>query len=465
MAAFSGSTYGAAVAAANPTLVLPPVGFKWDWVNYPVTINKVGGKYYPTCNPRAWIPGIWTAPLATGIFHVSSVSGNDTTGTGIGTFIGDFSTAVKTISRAITLANATAAPWLILLKGGEIWNRSNGLHTTAGTLMPTQDCGIISWGGRSTVHTADDLTWADDGTGNNTYTSTVANGLRCLDLLNFDSYTADDGSIFTNHKHLTNVADAAAVRASTTGAWSIVGGVCYAKRADLAAVTSSNTRLLRSLPVCRFDATTKNVFLKGIDFQGGTTHCLDASYAAVRNIVAEDCSFKYPNTRVATAGNGIAIDNMTGIAVFVRCHSGSVPTDALNGHQTANGPSYVLAIDFKAFDMGNPGATSCNGLTPHEDFSVIDVNGEYGFARGGTIRATNKSQAWIIGTYPHDDQGDGSNQAEIFAESNARIWSDGVRARGTVAVNVGSTAAYYHRNPFPLVGSQIGTGINTTFSI
>ena len=67
--------------------------------------RDANGRIQWEVDPKRLIPTeVWTAPLATQVFHVDPVNGNDSTGTGIGTYRFDFSAAVKTLTKAIQLA-------------------------------------------------------------------------------------------------------------------------------------------------------------------------------------------------------------------------------------------------------------------------------------------------------------------------------------------------------------------------
>lgn len=444
-----------------PVDIVPPSGFLWDHVSYPVRTRRFGTNYVVDCNPRAWIPGVWTAARATAIFHVDVGSGNDTTGTGIGAFIGDFSTAVKTISKAFTLGNATAGPYQVIVKAG-IYNRTNGFHSIGGTVFPTQNVAVIGFGGKVVCHSADDLTYVNDGSGTNTYSTTRSSVSRGFSITDDVATVARDGSTVYDHLEYPKVADQATCQA-TPGSWAQVSTVLYVHRHDGAVVTNANFRATLASPVCKLDATTKNVFLKGIEFEGGVTNCLDATYAVTRNIVAEDCSFKYPATTVATGGNAVSIDNMTGIAAFVNVVAGAAPTDAFNQHQTANGPSVLLTINCKVISTGYVGNVSCNPWTFHETVIGWDINGDYRGARGGTVRNINTTIGYLVGSILQGDRGDGTTQGEIVLGDNARLFVEGATVNGVNAVSITSGAALYRKGG-TYTGAQIGAGINTTYT-
>lgn len=433
--AYRNTTFNITSVKAAP--VTPPAGFSWDFASYPFSVLDDGLNYSVVVSPRDWVPGVFAAPLATGIFHVDPVSGNDTTGTGIGTVLGDFSVAVKSLSKAITLGNATLAPFRVIAKPG-IYNRALIPNGLGGTIFPTQNCTIEGFNGRAIIHSADAAVWTDDGSGTNTYSSPIASHTRAFDMLN----TATDG-VVVNYTELTRVADQATVQ-TTLGAVAQVGGTVYVRRTDLLAPSDTNTRVLRGAAVCKWDATSKSVFLKNCDFEGGTTNCLDAVYAATRNIVAEDCSFKYSGSYNSTGGNSIAIDLMVGIACFTNCIADMAPTDAFNGHSTGAGvPPHLMTIGCRGFNTGIAGNTSCNLLTIHENVRAFDFGGFYSLARGGTIRNIGQSVMWTVSPNVSGDRGDGSTLGEIVLSDNARAWAYRPTVNGTVAYSLSTGAILY----------------------
>lgn len=444
----------------------PPVGYRWNFAQYPFRVFQNGpNSYNLQVTPRKWIPDtVWTST----VYHVDVATGNDTTGTGVGAFVGDFSAATKSPWRAVQLAVAAGKlDAQIVVKAG-VYGRALGFHGISTTIFPSLNVAYWAFGGRVVVHSADALTWTNDGSGTNTFSATRAAVSRVSYLAGSVTTVARDGTNVQDYPDLVKVADQATCQA-TPGSWAQVGSVLYAHLIDGAVVSDANTRALLASPVMQLNSTTKAVFMggydsptSGFDLQGGTTNCFDATYLAERNIVVENSSFGYNGTYTATTGNAVGIDNMKGVAVFVNCIAHKAPTDMYNHHQTSGGPSYMMTINCKGFNTGFVGNTSANFRTLHETANGFDFMSEGSGARGGTLRNINDSRDWNVGSYYHDDNGDGVTQGEVVIADTSVWYGDGVTASGVNAIVVTSSASVYKRGG-SYTGAQIGVGVNTTY--
>jgi hypothetical protein len=236
-----------------------PTGFPWNRALLDVRIGRAMGQTYGgAINPASLLPAaVWAAPLATQVFHVDTVNGSDTTGTGIGNYFGDFSSSpVRTLSKAIILANATTIASRILINGAG--NPTLNRASVGSATFPTVPLAIEALGGRVTLAGTDAHTWALNGTYTNCYSATETNASGAIDLLNQRWLGEAQGARLLDRKgvgrqsyvefavYATPAALSAATLSGTTGGgYCNSGGVTYVRRADGAAVTDVNTRVFR----------------------------------------------------------------------------------------------------------------------------------------------------------------------------------------------------------------------------
>ena len=434
-----------------------PRGFVWDSNRLPFTAwRDANGRIQWEVDPKRLIPTeVWTAPLATQVFHVDPISGNDSTGTGIGTYRFDFSTAVKTLTKAITLANATENPSQIIVKcDSSPWMTRGQSGQSSGARNNSVALAVIAYGGRLRITASDAHTWAQDGTYTNTYSTSESNCSGVFDLLNTQIIEGK-----TLYQHLTKAADLATCN-STPGTWINTGGKTYVRRADGAAVTDANTLTLRNDRGLSVEGAASS-YWQGIDFEGG----FRSITAQTKNVVAEDCRARYGQLEVTT-GQCWAFDNLTGVIALINCEGDMAGADLFNFKQAA-GRSFALLAGCSGVSAGHSGTGSSNGLTGHEDCVVVDIGGNYRKAKGGTIRFVNSSQLWAIGTQARYDQGDGVTRSEFVANTQAQIWLDDTVAEADAAdINAlaATTAAsrIHKRNHTTLVGLETGSGVVDT---
>lgn len=459
--------------ALPPSSVTPPAGLGWDYGAWPFDVASVSGKASVRVNVRSWVsPTIWTAPRATCHFHVDPVNGSDTTGTGLGTYDGDWSAAVKSAGKALQLGNADANcpdAYQVLLRNNNYYTRSNSFSGLAGTIVPTKHLGVSCLGGTNcNMGTFDDITWAVDGTYGNLSSATLSNALKVVDRIHPVSFTGPTGLSITRMPEFTLSADPATCNAvsATTYCWVLAGGKIYVHRGDGVAPTNANTRVYRDAAGFRLDGTSKDVYVQGVDFEGGAAGAIAAQVAATtRNLVFVNGSAGYAGG-VGRAANSVAIDYNVGVAAFVDWKATSSWVDGLNIHKTDGGsPSYMFCLRCISWWTGGAGQTSANAFTGHENTvsAILASDGSWG--HGGTCRYINFSRVWFWRTACHDDQGDGSIKGEFMAGDNTWMWLDETTAAGTgISVNPGSGTIIYKRNHRTLSGTESGGGTATSFT-
>lgn len=446
-----------------------PANLGWDGVNFNFGVitlsNLYSNVYGRTSVSLETIFNTKSNALLnpTTTYYVSVSSGNDANaGTSAGA-------AVKSIYQAITLANATGNPAKIIVSAG-IYPRVNSF-SGASALKPTVDIAVVATGGRVVTGPFDQFSAPTrDATYTNTYSFSLSNALRVLDMQNNNQYG--------NYVDLVNVSTPTLCNA-TPNSWVISGGTIYINRADQAAVTNVNTRVVRD---ARNIIVNADVSLyvgpqtgnDGFDFIGGNNNgVLDfditTATSTLRACIFKNCTFNYGGGPTATGANGVAVDSMHGIAAFENCQADASWKDGFNFHNVRSSAGvFCLTINCAAVDSGRIGNQSCNGITHHEDCISIDIAGHYKNGRGGTAHSIGTSKTFFAGTYIDTDLGDiilgGNILPQAFRTGDtATYWLDRCKVTGPknmyAMFTATSGASIYYRNL--MAGSLKGGGSGT----
>ena len=443
---FTGGQLRDTVNAAGP--LSPPTGFPFRFDLCPLTISALPGGYHVTVNPRGLIPaGVWSAQP----YHVM-VGGNDNL-SGLGAYEGDFTNALGTIKKAVELANAANVPARIIVKAGD-YRRDRSMGGT-GNIVPTVDIAFIAWGGRVVTGPWDDLTYTSVGGG--VYSAARSNVLRVFDIATVDA----NG----DYAELTKVTDQATC-AATPGSWAQVSSTLYVNRLDGAVVTNANTRALILANGAYFNATSKAVYMEGIDVEGGSAGGIYAT-STTGNFVAVNCTSKYAGT-VGTPVDQFRMLNISGVVLLKDCVGARGRKDALNFTRDSGTARtmFVLTIDCVGRDCGSADTNSCNGWTLHQDIVGIDIGGRYNNCRGGTVRNINQTRAWMVGATIYGDTSDGDISAtEVRLDNSAMIWLERCDIEATTnALSATDTTSIFTRD-CTIDGAQVtsGSGVIAAF--
>lgn len=451
-----------------------PGSLGWDTTNFPFSITSITdlpGTLRSTAvvsvTPEGLFDAVSTARTAPGAtFYVDVSTGNDANPGTIGS-------KVKSIWKAIALANAAAVPTKIIVTGSTYFRTNNPWFNGGSGIQPTVDLALIADAGRVITGTFDPPgTLSRDGTQVNCFVLTVSSVNRVCDMANLDR--------FGNYTDLKNVATAALCNAEPNS-WTLVAGTLYIHRADQAGVTNANTRVFRPSTKTTQFLNPVNVYMGGTspgdgwDLEGGSNNAaFDASPTSpgsTRHVIAvKDSTFRYGGGTTDTGARAVAVDSWQGLAAFFNCRADGGWTDGFNFHNSnAASNMNVLTVNCSGYDNGRPGGVSCNGWTSHEDVKGIDVAGFYWGNHGGTVRSINTSKTWLAGTAIKDDYGDlfsasGSlPPTAVMVDDTATYWCDRVRldmpagGRGYRANTAGSAIHKHNCWPTPLPDSGPGT--------
>jgi len=437
---------GAEAVTLNRLLQIPA---EIGWPStFPLGIEKFSNGYKTTVNPRSLVnAAIWTGP----VYHVDVLNGNNSN-SGLGSFEGDFSLAVRDINAAITLGNATSAPYRVLIRGGtnrvyrdthSINGRASGWPTppTGALVEPTQHCALIGHGGRVDHRASKSVAsfpTTKDGTYTNCYVvSSCEATRRVMDFLDLTALGVPE--------ELTRLTSEIATCDTTPNSFFQSGSTLYLHRADGVAPTYANTGIYCNTYTAAFLSCTTDLYFEGIDFSGGNSGALYIDPASTRNVVAVDCTFKYAGT-LESALDGLRIRRVTGRVFIKDCEAIANVKDGFNFHADGSSGMFVVTDGCAGYDNGKFTSTSNNDLTYHDNVVGIDVGGVYGPTKtGANIHIIETSKLWCLGTRGTRTVLGGSGNAVFKASNTAELYLQETfatcEAANQIALHAQGTAA------------------------
>lgn len=448
----------------SPSVFIPS-GVGFDTTTFPISpyINDPGGMARATgsagTTPEAMFDSASNVRTNPEIVYYVGPGGSDgNNGT-------SYATRLASIGSAITKANAAAKKAQVLIDAAEM-PRALG---PAG-VIPLYDIAFEAVGGKVNVGTFDSFgTFTLDGTFTNCYSLALTNVDRvCNRLLQSVYGTNVDNALQASPTALNNAT-------VTQDMWAVDASKVYIRRLDGAVPTPTNTRIYRSSVILFKFTTAVNVWVNGIDAEGGDTvgsfnYLLSSQSALTRVFVAKNCSAKYAGGRVNTSAKGFGFDSMKGLAYLYGCEGSANATDGINFHDNQNSGLMALTVNCSGTDNGRGISQSNNGLTSHEGIPLIDIAGYYPNNRGGSVRCVGTSKTLCAGTYS-SDLGDvimgGSTGPTAFqTDVAAQMWCDRTKADVTAAQQAymaSTNTSILKRNIAATPGIIGGGGINGTY--
>lgn len=477
-------------STAQLTGLQMPSGLGWDMTRFPLSVaiydapaqSRTTGVVYngsgATMTPENLFNSVSTALSSPHIIYYVATTGSDSNAcTSAGS-------PCATINHAVTLANTDAHPDEIIINAG-IYPRASSPGGTSG-VSPTTDIAFVAAGGRVTTGTFD-TTWSAsaDLVYTNTYSYTTANTDRVIDTTQTNR--------FGNYIELTTIPTGSgcpAIVNRTPESWCLYSGTQYINRQDGQqpkpyGTTGGNTIVTRGGAYGFVITSQVNIYIgdggsqtnfpsNGFDvigagggYQGGLEYAITTPNNSIYNtIVASNSTFKYAGGAVGTAGRGVAIESINGMAAMFNVDASEAQTDGFNLHDT-NGASetQMLVLNGTVNDGGRSGTTSDNCLTNHDTTVMIGVSVSCENEHGGSLRSTNFAKAWFAGVSVKNDLGDivlggTTPQDAVSTQLNSTFWLDRVKIdmpAGTIGVMTETnTASIYLRNVWPPPGVIIG---------
>ncbi len=340
-----------------------PAGLGWDEITYPLGLGGTFENPTTTLTPESVVdPNIFT-----GTIYYADSSRPDNSGNGLTP-----ATAKRDIDECIALGNAAALPYQVYIEAGDYLRRES-INGDSGTASPTQPCAFIAQNGRVRMMASTPATFSLSA--GNMYVAPISTAGRV-----FDRTIVDSNGIYDQ---MTNVVDVPTCQA-TPGSWVNTGGMTYVHRQDGLQPTLANTLWVRNINIADFGTFTDDLYLEGIDFEGGLQGCIRLDATAARAVGMRDCTMRYagfPGTRT----NGLELFNMSGIINLWDCDASCNFRDGLNFHGLPPPAPilYVLTNRCSGFLNGVAGgSTLINAYTLHDENIGLDLNGNYS---GGTF--------------------------------------------------------------------------------
>lgn len=384
------------------------------------------------------------------VYYVSP-SGDNSTGA-------TWATAKTTINGAITAANTAAKPAVIYIAPG-VYIKTAGF----GGVAPAYDMAFICSYGRVNTGAFNVNTWSL--TSGSKYQAANTAAVRVFDVLNI-----------TSNGLYAELTKAASLVAMTAGTWFTDGTTVYVWRADGAAVSNTNTRVIENSSDVVKATTSVNIYLENIDIEGGNSGCvfITGGSSYTNKLGAYKCSFRYA-ANSAGSQNCVNIQGI-GAAVFEDCEFAGAQGKGLSATIFSGNSSIIITINCVGHDNGGGATgivTSCNGLYGQSGCVGIDISGIYYNNYGANVNwagVTNTNTQFIgFGTMCYNSYGDSTLggttpsidfQCGLTADAGTYVssmWLDNCLGYNSVnsAYTSNSAASLYHRN------SQLTTLNNT----
>lgn len=434
----------ALVSGAWVMRVPPPAGFSRMQRALIPAVYKSGASYWTTVSPSDYIDA---ACMAGAGYHVDPINGNDANG-GTGAFDGDFSGAFRTLGKAITAGNASAAAYRIIFPGGDaapVTYDVNSIIGGGGSYSITQSVMIFAIGKHKAILSthSDPASWSlDTGT---TYSAQIPVSSatypigRVLDMANLNAhgYWSD----------MALAANAAACRA-TPGSYFVDTAATpytvYINRSDGAAVTPANSRVFVKKSFFAASSTfsgAKVMYVENVGLHGGISSGQQIQFHPTTStgvFAAQNVEFGY------SASGSTGLGAQSGKLAIMKDWKGyAMSTDPFSVHDTANTGTAAISINGYARDIGRSGSNSNNAFTVHDGVTAIDINPNYSACYGGcsahvstTVGASLITQVWSLGGYigpSLGSPGDPTTLNDSVWSSSADMWIDGATIEGNAA--------------------------------
>lgn len=245
---------------------------------------------------------------------------------------------------------------------------------------------------------------------------------------------------------------------ATEGSWYTDGTKVYTHPHGHESASNFNTRVYLSTPGLGWNCN-QDLFLRGIDFEGGVYGNVRIQGGSTNRVVVDDCTFRYACSGNTYGGSASVIDaaQILGVGLFAAFNSqfDMASKDGVNLHaQGAVVPSGLL-VNCSATKNGLSPSQSNNGFTCHDGVKAISIGCTWTGNRGtNSGHVSDGTQVWSVGDVAGASAGDiptggGINYGGFGVWSGAaKMWLDSCEDVGCeIGVYGGSGgAAIYLRN-------------------
>ena len=399
--------------------VLPrPSGFDWT---PPISVYLVGADVH---TDYEW--DNWRNPVLTHLW-CSITRGNDTTGDG------SIGNPYKSLKKA--LQSVTADYTQINVEAGE-YDYLNGWISSA---TPAYHINVVAVGGPVVSSTRWTGTWAETGSGTQTYTASRSNFARALDW----TYLDEDGT----PARFTVVASQEACEAIPHSVY-VSGSTVYLHLHDGRAIDSNVHVLINQN--AGYWSSAKRCAVRGVEFRGGTDGAfltLSTGVTTDTVLVFDGCKFNFSST------NGLSARGV-GLSVLAGCRAYGNMADGFNYQASAGVTSpKMVEIACAAWGNGDPsdGVDNDNLSTLHGNARGLRVRTTGRGGHGPSFADIGSSKSWNIGCGALGSRAVGLSAATqrttFLASDTAVMWLDMCYSAGDVqSAYVSNGGAIYTRN-------------------
>lgn len=415
-----------------------PSGFGWT-PSY--TISRVGSGASSTFTTDFSFDA--TKDAVDGTIYVDSTSGSNSNG---GTSRAD---ALRSLSNAITAANALAVPTVRILvrpgryyrfNGSSLNDHFNGVAPTCNLMIEPDtfyagDVYVLGNHGATIAFTQ----YLTTGCYSSTTSVGTAGSRTVVDFANLDAYGDPIGL-----RRVLTVVSTLDPTPELLAADSLYGRGAYyrnpssgtlwvrlpsgrAPDADMVILTDSANNFILD------NVATRKAWLDQLRIYGSdSAAAISGSGATVTHTVyARQCSFNSCATNTAAGGFSLKVGGCT--AYLDRCRANYNGFDGFSykGNTIAAQSGRAIEIDCVSLHNGASGGGANNASTLHDACAAISVNGVYGPSENRTVHDIATSQRWMLGssiTAPIDTTSvSGLVKAGNGAAEATKIWLDAVR--------------------------------------
>jgi hypothetical protein len=295
-----------------------------------------------------------------------------------------------------------------LYAGNDGWRDAN----------PTCNLVVMPWGNGRVVSSRHltGLSWALSSGQTKTYQSTITTVGSVVDAANVDGHG--------DYTRLTSAASIAAVEA-TAGTYYVSGTTVYVHTFN-DRVPDASLRVYPNLRNGRYQQPSGVVWIKGVDFEGGSRPMQLAAVTAGQTNVGWfwDCAFKYAGG--SSGQNGLNTDGRC-FTYAKGCVAAANALDGFNYHYVSGGlPPVAVEIECIGRNNGHNASGTNNGSTMHDGGSIIRIGGRYFGNENRNVHDVNSSYSWNLGVYSADSRGPASkvNFAAGTGTDGTMMWLD-----------------------------------------
>lgn len=376
------------------------------------------------------------ASVITNTYYVDPVGGSDAN-SGL-----TWALRKKSIGNAMRTAAVAAVSSRILLYAGNgpFWRQMSMsddsiARTNAQTIVIESICG------RAKIGPFDNLTWS--ATLTKSFTAARSNSLRVINTSKLDNRGLPSEYVWA--------ASSAAVDA-TAGTWFTDGTSVWVHPHGDEVATLDNCKVIVGAINFKWQSNA-NLLIRGVDFIGGNSGCLQILGGSTNKVVVDDCTFGFSALSNTYNGGTTITDNVQvlgcGLFAAFNCKCYAAGKDGFNFHRESDILPNALLVNCVGNHNGLSPSESNNGFTTHDGVTSISIGCDWTANNGtGSGHVSDGTSVWSVGDVAGASAGDAPTGGAItYAgfgvwSGAATMWLDSCRDVGAlIGVYAGSGGA------------------------